>query len=102
MPKPTALKKPIFRYVKGKVVLERKRSGDILTVLLMLDDQTWYFFQYTRGRMLAASSDKEYNTMLQELDEKKRTAESKKDQPDYSFIWSGDQKVKQFRDRFGL
>jgi hypothetical protein len=98
----TILKKPIFRYVKGKVVLERKRSGDILTVLLMLDDQTWYFFQYTRGRMLAASSDKEYNTMLQELDEKKRTAESKKDLPDYSFIWSGDQKVKQFRDRFDL
>lgn len=98
----TVLKKPLFRYVKGKVVLERKRSGDIITILLMLDDQTWYWFQYSRGRMLAASSDKDYNTMLQELDEKKRTAESKKDEPEYSFIWSGDQKVKLFRERFGL
>ena len=98
----TILKKPIFRYVKGKVVLERKRSGDVMTILLMLDDQTYYFFQYTRGMMFANSSDKDFNTMLQELDEKKRTQESKKDDPAYSFIWTSDRKVKDFRERFGL
>src|SRR5690606_4536687 len=41
----TVLKKPVYRYVKGKVHLERKRSGDILSILIMLDDQTHYFFQ---------------------------------------------------------
>jgi len=98
----TILKKPVFRYVKGKVVLERKRSGDVLSILLMLDDQTWYFFQYTRGTMFVNSSDKEFNTMLQELDEKKRTQESKKDEPAFNYIWTSDRKVKDLRERFGL
>jgi hypothetical protein len=35
--------------VKGKVHMERKRSGDILTIFLQLDDQTYYFFQYSRN-----------------------------------------------------
>jgi hypothetical protein len=43
----TMLKKPVFRYLKGKVEFQRKRSGDVMTILLMLDDQTYWFFQYT-------------------------------------------------------
>ena len=56
-PRARILKKPVYRYVKGKIHLERKRSGDIMTILLMLDDQTYYFFQYTRNYLYAYSSD---------------------------------------------
>ena len=37
--------------------LQRKRSGDSMTIMLMLDDQTYYFFQYTRNYLYAYSSD---------------------------------------------
>ena len=98
----TVLKKPLFRYVKGRVVLERKRSGDSMTIMLMLDDQTWYFFQYTRNYLYAYSSDTEFNTMLADLKEDKTVLDAKKDEAAYRFILSNKRKVDDFRDRFGL
>jgi hypothetical protein len=98
----TILKKPVYRYVKGKVHLERKRSGDILTILLMLDDQTYYFFQYTRNYLYAYSSDQQFNALLSELKDDKRVLEAKKDEAAYQFILTNKKKVDDFRDRFGL
>jgi len=98
----TILKKPVYRYVKGKVHVERKRSGDILTIFLALDDQTYYFFQYTRNYMYAYSSDATFNTMLSELKDDKRVQEAKKDEPAYQFIIGTKRRVEDFRDRFGL
>ncbi|MCB0763880.1 MAG: hypothetical protein KDB84_04185, partial [Flavobacteriales bacterium] len=98
----TILKKPIYRYVKGKVHLERKRSGDILTIYLALDDQTYYFFQYTRNYLYAYSSDATFNTMLSELKDDKRVLDAKKDEPAYQYIIGTKRKVDDFRERFGL
>ncbi|MCB0795454.1 MAG: hypothetical protein KDB88_12015 [Flavobacteriales bacterium] len=96
------LKKTMFRYVKGKVELQRKRSGDSMTVLLMLDDRTYYFFQYTRNYLYAYSSDAEFNTMLGDLKEDKTVQEGKKDDAPYRFILTNKRKVDEFRDRYGL
>ncbi|MBL7964189.1 MAG: hypothetical protein JNM31_10155 [Flavobacteriales bacterium] len=98
----TILKKPLFRYVKGKVELQRKRSGDVLTILLMLDDQTWYFFQYTRNYLYAFSSDQQFNQMIGDLKEDKTKQESKKDEPPYQFVLTNKKKVNDFRDKYGL
>lgn len=98
----TILKKTLFRYVKGKIEFQRKRSGDNMTVLLMLDEQTYWYFQYARGQMLTYSSDTNFNTMLSELKEDKMKQESKKDEPEFRFMLTGKAKVNAFRDRFGL
>ena len=98
----TVLKRPVYRYVKGKVHLERKRSGDIMTILLMLDDQTYYFFQYTRNYLYAYSSDQQFNTMLSELKDDKRKLDGSKERPPYQFIITNKRKVDDFRSRFGL
>ena len=98
----TVLKDPLFREVKGKVELQRKRSGDSMTIMLMLDDQTYYFFQYTRNYLYAYSSDTEFNTMLSELKEDRTVLEGKKDLPAYRFILTNKRKVEEFRDRYGL
>lgn len=98
----TIMKRPVFRQVKGRVVLERKRSGDTMTILLMLDDQTYWFFQYARNYLYAYSSDTEFNTMIGELKEDRTVLESKKDEPAYRFILTNKRKVDDFRDRFGL
>ena len=98
----TVLKKPLFRYIKGKVEVQRKRSGDVMTILLMLDDQTYWFFEYSRNYLYAYSSSAEFNTMLSEMKEDKRVLESKKDKPAYQFNVTNKRKVDTFRDRFGL
>ena len=98
----TVLRKPVYRYLKGKVEFQRKRSGDVMTVLLMLDDQTYWFFQYTRNYLYAYSSNTEFNTMISELKDDKRQVSGKKGMPDYQFILTNKRKVDDFRDRFGL
>jgi len=98
----TVLKKPVYRYLKGKVEFQRKRSGDVMSVLLMLDDQTYWFFQYTRNYMYTYSSSADFNTMISELKDDKRKFDGKKGMPDYQFILTNKRKVDDFRDRFGL
>jgi hypothetical protein len=98
----TVLKKPLFRQLKGKVEVQRKRSGDVMTIFLMLDDQTYWFFQYSRNYLYAYSSSAEFNTMLSELKDDKRVMEAKKDDAPYQFIVTNKRKVDEFRDRFGL
>ncbi|HRH37683.1 MAG TPA: hypothetical protein PK760_05030, partial [Flavobacteriales bacterium] len=67
------------------------------------DDQTYYFFQYTRNYLYAYSSDQQFNTMLAELkDEKKKLTGGGKDLPDYQFTLTLKKKVDDFRSRFGL
>jgi hypothetical protein len=96
------LKKPLYRYLKGKVEFQRKRSGDVMTILLMLDDQTYWFFQYTRNYLYTYSSSAEFNTMISELKDDKRQFPGKKGAPDYQYILTNKRKVDDFRDRFGL
>lgn len=98
----TVLKKPVYRYLDGKVEFQRKRSGDVMTILLMLDDQTYWFFQYTRNYMYAYSSNADFNTAISELKDDKRQVAGKKGVPDYQFILTNKRKVNDFRDRFGL
>ncbi|MBL0126967.1 MAG: hypothetical protein IPP83_05795 [Flavobacteriales bacterium] len=98
----TILKKPVYRMVKGKVQVERKRSGDIMTIYLAMDDQTYYFFQYTRNYLYAYSSDQQFNTMLAEVKDDKRKLEGGRDQADYQYILTNKKKVDDFRERFGL
>ena len=98
----TILKKPVYRNVKGKVHVERKRSGDIMTIYLALDDQTYWFFQYTRNYLYAYSSDQQFNTMLSELKDDKRQLPTGKDEAPYQFILTNKKKVDDFRERFGL
>ena len=98
----SVLKKTVFRTLKGKVELARKRSGDSMTILLMLDDQTYYFFQYTRNYLYAYSSDQQFNTMLGELKDDKRVLEAKKDEAAYQFILTNKKKVDDFKNRYGL
>lgn len=98
----TVLKKPVYRYLKGKVEFQRKRSGDVMNILLMLDDQTYWFFQYARNYMYAYSSNAEFNTMISELKDDKRQFPGRKGMPDYQFILTNKRKADEFRDRFGL
>lgn len=95
-------KKNVFRYVKGKVEFQRRRSGDAMTILLMLDDDTYWFFEYTRTRMSVYSSDEDFNSTVNDLKEDKRKFSGKKDTPDYMYLLTNKRKVDSFRDRFGF
>lgn len=71
-------KKQLFRFVKGKIEIEKKRGSDLLRIYLELDPGTWYYFEYRLGIMNIISSDKEFNEIITGLkDDKRRFEEGK-------------------------
>lgn len=92
-------KRQIFRYVKGKIEIERKRSFDVLTIYFELDPANWYFFEYKNEVMTVSSSDKEFIATLQEVKDDNRRI--KENNMNYSFIVSNTPKKRSdFIDRF--
>lgn len=78
-------KDQINRLVDGKIEIVKKRGGDILNIYLELDPTNWYYFNYTRGTMLAVSSNEAFNTILKELKQDKRKKAGAKGEPDYYY-----------------
>lgn len=68
-------KKQLFRYVKGKIEIERSRSADVLRLYIELDPANWYFFEYKAGIMSVSTSDQEMTKVLTEVKDDKRKFE---------------------------
>lgn len=88
----------IFRYVDGKVQIEKKRSGDELKVYLELDEKNWYYFEYKRGVMQAVSSSDEFNDEIQGTDVGDRKYDG--DGPDYRYSLGTERKKIRFLNQF--
>jgi transcription initiation factor IIE alpha subunit len=78
-------KNQINKFVDGSIELIRKRGGDVLTIYLELDPTNWYYFNYTRGTMLAVSSSETFNTVLKELKQDKRKKDGAKGEQDFYY-----------------
>ncbi len=80
-------KAQINKYVDGRIEIIKKRGGDILNIYLELDANNWYYFNYTRGTMLAVSSNEAFNTAIKELKPEKRQKDGDKEkkEPNYNF-----------------
>ncbi len=91
-------KKQIFLELNGRIQLIRKRGGDQLNIYLELDDANWFYFTYSKGLMLAVSSDKEFNTILTETKDDKRKAEKVKGKDPFSYMLGSKSKRSRFLD----
>ncbi len=61
------LKTELFRYMNGIVQVKKQRGGDLLDIYLEADANTWYYFTFSRGQMLAVSSNDDFNKSVSEL-----------------------------------
>jgi hypothetical protein len=93
-------KKQIFRYVKGKIELQRSRSADILRIYLQLDGENWYFFEYKLGLMNITASDKEFNVIVTELKDDKRKTKDEEGNKFALQLVASKKKRNDFVDRF--
>ncbi|RUT80051.1 hypothetical protein [Ancylomarina longa] len=92
----------INKSVKGKVELDKKRSGNRITIYLEIDKSTWFFFEYFHGVMFARSSDEEFNNILHEMKEDKRKFKDPLKKNPYSYILSPRSAKTKFLRRFNL
>ncbi len=91
-------KTQINKYVDGRLEIIKKRGGDILNIYLELDANNWYYFNYTRGTMLAISSNEAFNAAIKELKPEKRQKDGDKEkkEPNYNFNITTTAKKTQF------
>ena len=92
-------KKQIMRYVKGKVVISRRLTGNDITIYLQLDDKNYYYFNYKIGLMQVFSSDEEFNNVIVET-KKDDTKFKEKDVADYQFMLGTEKQVKPFKESY--
>ena len=77
-------KKQIFKYTKGLIEIEKRRSGDIFRLYLEIDGATWYMFEYKLNILTVISSDSAFLEILTAVkDENRRFEDGKK-----KFSWS--------------
>lgn len=91
------LKTEIFRYFGGQsiVQIKKQRGVDVLDIYLEPDSRTWYYFSYTRGRMIAVSSNEDFNNAIKELKSKSKKMDVEKG-PSYSFDGASKKKATDF------
>ena len=79
-------KKQVFRYVKGKIEIEKRHNQDVFRMYIELDPGTWYYFEYKLGIMNIISSDKEFLDILTAVKDDKRRFEEGKLKYSYQVI----------------
>jgi hypothetical protein len=89
------LKTEIFRYMTGIVQVKKQRGGDLLDIYLEADANTWYYFTYSRGTMLAVSSNDLFNKGIEELKSKSKKMNVERG-PSYRFDVTNKKKKDQF------
>lgn len=93
-------KREVFRYIKGKIEIQKKRSFDVFNMYLEIDPDTWYYFESKNGLMSIITSDKEFTTALAEVkDDKRRTKGAKGQKFSYMMVASK-KKRNDFIDKF--
>lgn len=88
-------KKQIMKYVKGKIVISRKLTGNDISIYLQLDKDNYYFFNYKKGLMKSYSSNKEFNKIISET-KKDETKSKVKGESDYQFMLGAPKDVTPF------
>lgn len=92
--------KQVNKRVDGYFQLFRKRSGDVMDLYFKINNNTWYYFGYTRGVMQVLSSNAEFNTIVRELSAGDRTIKAQRTETPYIYLLSTDQKYKRFLRRY--
>ena len=83
--------------LKGVIEIERKRTGDVLSIYLEFDKgRHWYFFNYRNNLMQSITSNIDYNNIIRELKEDKRTVKKNKEGAEYQYIISNLRKKTDF------
>ncbi len=89
----------VFMQMKGKMEIQRMKTGDWLRLYLHGSDENWYYFDYRLGTMNVSTTDTPFFDILLEVKAKNRTI--KEDGKRFGFQAMGSKKRRNdFVDRF--
>ena len=94
--------KQISKSIKGKIELDKKRSGNRLTMYLEIDKANWFYFEYYHGVLSVRSSNTDFNTIIHEAKEDKRKFKDPLKKNPYSYIICPRSQKTKFLKQFNL
>ncbi len=92
-------KKQIFKYVTGKIEIEKRKTADVMRVYIEIDRGTWYYFEYKLGAMTVISGDTDFNKIITDIKDDKKKFEEGKEKYLYQLLLTK-KKRDDFRSRF--
>lgn len=92
--------KPIHKSVNGYLEISKRRSGDFLDLYIEIDTGNWYYFGYTRGVMVAFSTNNTFNQTLMLPPVKQRQMTVKSGEQSYIYMIATENRMAQFFDRY--
>ncbi len=95
----------IKNYVINKKVevtaeIVKKRSGNIIDIILKFDDDTWFYFSHRGEMMQTLSSSPEYNEAVKTLDEDKRKLKGGMGEKSFTYILAPASKLNRFSKKY--
>jgi len=79
-------KQQINKYVDGYIEIAKKRTGDVLNIYIEFEKgRYWYYFNYRNNLMQTISANTEYNNIIRELKDDKRSEKENKEGEQYRF-----------------
>ena len=84
------------KYVRGYVMIERKKLKEEIYVYLEIDDKTWYFFNYSAGVMSVLSSHQDFMAIMASLKPDKKEVKGGRDEDPYSYMEATERKMRIF------
>ena len=93
-------KRQVMKYVKGKIVISKRLTGNDITIYLQLDEKNYYYFNYKRGLMQVFSSNEEFNTIITETKKDETKFKGEKDQEDFQFMLGTTKMVAPFKSSY--
>ena len=92
-------KKQIFKYVTGKIEIEKRKTADVMRLYIEVDRSTWYYFEYKLGVMTVITGDSAFSQVLSEIKDDKKKFEAGKEKFSYQLLLTK-KKRDDFRNRF--
>lgn len=92
----SANKVELNKMMYGMIELTKKRSGDKLAIYLEPGEDTWYYFEYSKGLLGAISSDPNFNNPIKDAKPESRMAKTKEGELPYQYNLSSEIKKRNF------
>ena len=87
----------INKLFNGYVEVAKKRTGDVVNIYLEFDrSKYWYYFNYRNNMLQTISSNTEYNNLIRDTKDDKRTFKGDKEGSEYRYIISNLRKKTDF------
>lgn len=79
-------KDQIFKQVDGQIAIYKRPTGDEISILLKIDENNYYYFNYKRGLFQTYSTNEDYNNVILETKKDKTKFNAPKGKEDFQFM----------------